>query len=157
MGTWLLRAMKKLIFLTGTSCTSDSAQSVSHISSTNESRLTARKYRRNLVLINKAEARVLVERVVEPIRPPYHHHTRFVQIGVLLVRLPAALRADEQLVQFVTIEIVAPVNRHRIVWHVPHQKSAPVQRVVQRPRHRIFPQEIHCLHREAATDGLIES
>src|SRR5271169_6017343 len=126
-------------------------------SSTSVSRLAPRKHRRNLVLINKAESRALVERVVESITPSYQYHARFVQIGVLLVRVPAALRTDEQFVQLVAIQIVAAIDGDRIVRHVPHQETAPVQRVVQRPRHRILPQEDHCLDWKMAADGLVQS
>src|SRR5215467_16156125 len=98
--------------------------------------------RGNVVVVNELESRVDGENLCQRHFRAEQDHARLIQIGIGGVGLLCALRVVEEPVEVVTVEVVASVDSDGKLRHIPHQKSSPVQRVVERALDRAATQEV---------------
>src|SRR5208337_4168345 len=119
--------------------------------------LALHEYCRQLILVNQTEAGIGHQQTGQRVALLQQDHARLIEVGVGGVRLSAVPCLKEKTIQVSAIQVVAAVDRHRVVRHIPSEKAAPVERVVERSRSRVPPQIIQRLHRIHAADGTVQS
>src|SRR5208282_5267052 len=90
------------------------------------------KYHRQLVLVNQIEAGIGDEQAGQRLVLFQEDHSCLIQVRIVGIGRSALRRIEEKLIEVITIQIVAAVDGHRIIWHVPGKKAAPVEGVVER-------------------------
>src|SRR5664279_3607261 len=90
------------------------------VTSTSAGVLLTSKYYGQRVLVNQLEPGIGGQNLGQWQVRSQHHHARLIQVRIGRVSGLGALRCVEELVELVAVEVVAAINGHGVVGHVPH-------------------------------------
>src|SRR5579862_1478989 len=117
----------------------------------------ANEYRRDLVLVHSAEARIAFEQRRQGVARSQQHYSGVIQVGVAAIVRVAELGVMKARQQLVAIEVGAGIDADGILRQIPDEESAPVEDVPQRAWDGILLQEMHGVHRVHGGDGTLQS